>query len=104
MDESPAHWWNYSICLDIRYRCLHALRFIIFSQPLALHRQISVCSSRRNVDDFKWLRSEASPHWSVLDEAERIKPELWKDVVPGGPQLGTEEILKALKIPVLNAK
>lgn len=56
----------------------------------------------QNVDDFKWLRSEPSPHWSTLEESERIKAELWKDVVPGGPQLGTEEILRALKIPIMN--
>ena len=53
----------------------------------------------QNVDDFKWLRSEPSPNWSVLDEPRRVKAEVWKNVVPGGPQLGTEDILKAVSLP-----
>ena len=52
----------------------------------------------QNVDDFKWLRSEPSPNWSVLDESQRIPAEVWKDIVPGGPKYGVEEILKAVKI------
>lgn len=50
------------------------------------------------VDDFKWLRSEPSPNWSPLEETERLPGKLWEDVVPGGPGLGTEDILKAAKV------
>ena len=53
----------------------------------------------QNVDDFKWLRSEPSPNWSVLEEGRRVKTTVWKDIVPGGPQLGTEDILKAVDLP-----
>ncbi|KAH0361442.1 TBCC-domain-containing protein, partial [Aureobasidium melanogenum] len=50
------------------------------------------------VDDFKWLKAEHSPNWSVLDTDKRIKDEIWTDVVPGSPKSGVEEILKAVGI------
>ncbi|CAD0106606.1 unnamed protein product, partial [Aureobasidium uvarum] len=50
------------------------------------------------VDDFKWLKAEHSPNWSVLDTDKRIKDGIWKDVVPGSPKSGVEEILKAVGI------
>ena len=50
------------------------------------------------VDDFKWLKAEHSPNWSVLDADKRIKDEVWKEVVPGSPKSGVEEILKAVGI------
>ena len=46
------------------------------------------------VDDFKWLKADHSPNWSVLPETERIPDEVWRDVVPGGPGVGIEDILK----------
>jgi len=48
------------------------------------------------VDDFKWLKAEHSPNWSVLDADNRIKDEVWKEVVPGSPKSGVEEILNAV--------
>ncbi|CAK7222284.1 hypothetical protein SBRCBS47491_004813 [Sporothrix bragantina] len=50
------------------------------------------------VDDFKWLRSDASPNWSVLPEAERLPESVWTGAVAGGPRYGTEDILKAVGI------
>lgn len=50
----------------------------------------------QQVDDFKWLRSEPSPNWSILDEQRRVKPDVWKGTVPGSPSLGTEDVLKAV--------
>ncbi|KAH0346502.1 TBCC-domain-containing protein, partial [Aureobasidium melanogenum] len=50
------------------------------------------------VDDFKWLKAEQSPNWSVLNTDKRIKDEIWTDVVPGSPKSGVEEILKAVGI------
>ena len=49
------------------------------------------------VDDFKWLKAEASPHWSILPEERRIDERVWKEVVPGQPGVGLEEILKAVR-------
>lgn len=50
------------------------------------------------VDDFKWLRSDASPNWSVLPEAERLHETVWTGAVAGGPGLGTEDVLAAVGI------
>lgn len=47
------------------------------------------------VDDFKWLRAEPSPNWGILDDSKRVKEEVWRDVVPGGPGLSTEDVLRA---------
>ncbi|CAD6443049.1 9afd7a0d-7f1b-47ac-9709-d2298b6eba43 [Sclerotinia trifoliorum] len=46
------------------------------------------------VDDFKWLKAEPSPNWTILPEEERLKEEIWTDVVPGGPAFGLDDILK----------
>jgi hypothetical protein len=48
------------------------------------------------VDDFKWLKAEHSPNWSVMEAAKRVKDAVWKDIVPGGPNTGLEDILKAV--------
>lgn len=49
----------------------------------------------REVDDFKWLRAEASPNWAALDESKRVPEEVWRDVVPGGPGYSADDVLKA---------
>ena len=33
------------------------------------------------VDDFKWLRAEHSPNWSVLPEVERVDGGGWQQVM-----------------------
>ncbi|KAH8791530.1 tubulin-specific chaperone-like protein c [Hyaloscypha finlandica] len=50
------------------------------------------------VDDFKWLKSEHSPNWNLLPEEKRLQEEIWTTVVPGGPGVGTEDILRKIGI------
>ncbi|KAH8661380.1 tubulin binding cofactor C-domain-containing protein [Tricladium varicosporioides] len=50
------------------------------------------------VDDFKWLKAEHSPNWSILPEKERLAEEIWTTVVPGGPGVGLDDILKKVGI------
>ena len=50
------------------------------------------------VDDFKWLKSEPSPNWSILDPAERLPEDVWREVVPGGPGRSVEDILKGVGV------
>lgn len=50
------------------------------------------------VDDFKWLRSDASPHWSALPEAERLPDSVWTSAVASGAALSTEDVLQAVGI------
>lgn len=49
------------------------------------------------VDDFKWLKIEPSPHWKVLVESERIGESVWREIVPGKPGIGVEDVLAAVK-------
>ncbi|KAI8627233.1 tubulin-specific chaperone C [Xylariaceae sp. FL1651] len=46
------------------------------------------------VDDFKWLKSEASPNWRVLAEEERISNDVWENTVRGNASLSTNDILR----------
>lgn len=50
------------------------------------------------VDDFKWLKSEPSPNWSTLPVNERLQENIWTTVVPGGPGVGLDDILKKVCI------
>ncbi|TAQ87336.1 hypothetical protein B7494_g4309 [Chlorociboria aeruginascens] len=50
------------------------------------------------VDDFKWLKAEHSPNWSILPADKRLSEEIWTDVVPGGPGVGLDEILKKVGV------
>lgn len=51
------------------------------------------------VDDFKWLKAEHSPNWSTLEKEDRLPEDVWTKVVPGGPGVGLEDILKKVGIP-----
>jgi hypothetical protein len=47
------------------------------------------------IDDFKWLKVEASPNFSLLAEAERVKDEVWREkVLGGGDDRELDDILK----------
>ena len=35
------------------------------------------------IDDFKWLKAEPSPHFSILPALERIGEDVWKVVMAG---------------------
>ncbi|RYP46201.1 hypothetical protein DL768_007557 [Monosporascus sp. mg162] len=50
------------------------------------------------VDDFKWLKSEPSPNWSVLPEGERISDARWRDAVSGDPSQSADDVLRKFGI------
>jgi len=50
------------------------------------------------VDDFKWLKSEPSPNWSILPEEDKLGEEIWTSVVQGGPGVGLDDILRKIGI------
>ncbi|KAK1498312.1 tubulin binding cofactor C [Colletotrichum tamarilloi] len=50
------------------------------------------------VDDFKWLKSEPSPNWSILPEEKRLAEEIWTKVVPGERGKDLHDILKAVGV------
>jgi len=77
-------------CVNVRFAPIPECYMIASEEPAKNHWD--------EVDDFKWLKAEHSPNWSVLPEEERIKEKIWTDVVPGGPGVGLEDILKQVGI------
>lgn len=53
----------------------------------------------RMVDDFKWLRKEASPNWRVLEPGERVEDGVWRRLRELGPDLGVDEVLNVVGLP-----
>jgi hypothetical protein len=49
------------------------------------------------IDDFKWLKVEASPNFSLLVESERVKDDVWREKVLGERDGDIDEILKMVK-------
>lgn len=50
------------------------------------------------VEDFKWIKSEPSPNWSLLGQDAGVPEEVWAEIVPGGPCWSLDEILRAVNI------
>ncbi|KAJ5549160.1 hypothetical protein N7513_006394 [Penicillium frequentans] len=50
------------------------------------------------VEDFKWIKPEPSPNWSLLDPSDAIPEEVWTEIVPGGPGWSLDDILRAIKL------
>ncbi|EEA18992.1 hypothetical protein TMatcc_010464 [Talaromyces marneffei ATCC 18224] len=50
------------------------------------------------VEDFKWIKPEPSPNWSILDSNAAVSDEVWAEMVPGGPCWSLEDILRATKV------
>ncbi|KIX00777.1 uncharacterized protein Z518_09842 [Rhinocladiella mackenziei CBS 650.93] len=48
------------------------------------------------IDDFKWLKAEPSPNWSILPIEESIPDETWREIVPSGPGWDISDILMAV--------
>ncbi len=57
--------------------------------------QTALLAGTRNawqeVKDFKWLRTQQSPNWSVLPEAARGEEEVVEAVAEGGTEVAVEE-------------
>ncbi|KAK2003964.1 tubulin binding cofactor C [Colletotrichum falcatum] len=51
-----------------------------------------------HVDDFKWLKSEPSPNWSVLPEEQRLADDIWTKVLPGERGKDLHDILEAVGV------
>ncbi|MCJ1256371.1 hypothetical protein MMC24_004192 [Lignoscripta atroalba] len=53
------------------------------------------------VGDFKWLKAEHSPNWSILSQEDTVQEEVWRDIVPGGPGFSLDDILKTTGVMAL---
>ncbi|KAI9799002.1 MAG: hypothetical protein M1825_004898 [Sarcosagium campestre] len=70
------------------------VRFAPLPDILKLNSDRSVENHWDRVDDFKWLHAEHSPHWSILPDKARVPERVWTEVVPGGPDIALDAILK----------
>ncbi|KAJ5119789.1 Tubulin binding cofactor C [Penicillium atrosanguineum] len=50
------------------------------------------------VEDFKWIKPEPSPNWSLLGSSDAVPEEVWAEIVPGGPGWSLDDILHAIKL------
>ncbi|EGC45760.1 tubulin-specific chaperone c [Histoplasma capsulatum var. duboisii H88] len=50
------------------------------------------------VQDFKWIKVEQSPNWSIINESEIVPHDVWENIVPGGPGASVDTILKSVKV------
>ncbi|OQE90828.1 hypothetical protein PENNAL_c0011G07024 [Penicillium nalgiovense] len=50
------------------------------------------------VEDFKWIKPEPSPNWSLLDHNDAVPEEVWAEIVPGGPGWSLDDILHAINV------
>ena len=49
----------------------------------------------KQVQDFKWLKTEPSPNWNLLPTEDIVPDEVWSKIVPGGPGWSLDDVLKA---------
>ncbi|MCJ1477133.1 hypothetical protein MMC13_005804 [Lambiella insularis] len=74
----------------------HGVQFAQLPRPYAnTHPDMNSINQWDQVQDFKWLKSEPSPNWSILPEEHVVHDEVWSTIVPGGPDLSPDDILKA---------
>ncbi|KAK8217947.1 tubulin binding cofactor C-domain-containing protein [Phyllosticta capitalensis] len=91
-------------CVDVRFAPCPSLYSPPTSTPSTDSSSPEAQSSPHHqnlwdqVDDFKWLKAEPSPNWRALPPAERVADAVWRDLVPGGPELGVDDILKAVGV------
>lgn len=66
-----------------------------------LHSSLETAPSANlwdQIDDFKWLKAEQSPNWSILPRKDQISELTWTDIVPGKVGSSVSEILTAVGI------
>ncbi|KAI9851566.1 MAG: hypothetical protein M1824_002607 [Vezdaea acicularis] len=77
----------------------HGMRFAPLSGSLGLDGKGE--NQWEHVDDFRWLKQEQSPNWSILPSDMRVKAEDWEEVADADE--AQREILKE-KLLALSAK
>lgn len=70
------------------------IRFAPLPEAFEAEAEVGKENLWNEVDDFNWLKSEASPNWRAMREDERLEEKVWKEVVPGGPGMGVEDVLR----------
>jgi len=74
------------------------IRFAPIPDCYALVSETAAPNLWDQVDDFKWLKTEHSPNWSILPTEERLNENVWTTVVPGAPGTSLDDILKTVGV------
>ncbi|KAF2444435.1 TBCC-domain-containing protein [Karstenula rhodostoma CBS 690.94] len=74
------------------------IRFAPLSQIYMAGDLASSSNQWDQIDDFKWLKAEASPHWSILPESKRIQEDVWKHQLSGQEKQDPDSILRAFGV------
>lgn len=78
-------------CVDLRFAPLPG----VYMTP-----EISkVPNQWDQIDDFKWLKTEPSPNFRILPDAERVAEDTWRAVVLGSSDTEVGDILSVVGIP-----
>ncbi|KAI0006737.1 TBCC-domain-containing protein [Xylariaceae sp. FL0662B] len=75
------------------------MRFAPLPEVYRAKSKISGTNQWDQVDDFKWLKSEPSPNWSILPDEKRVSEDIWANTVCGNTSVKTDDILRAVGIP-----
>ncbi|KAL1884112.1 hypothetical protein VTK73DRAFT_6781 [Phialemonium thermophilum] len=76
------------------------LRFAPLPATYATEQEPAEQNQWDKVDDFKWLKAEHSPNWSILPETERLPEDTWRRIAPGLPGMNVNDVLKRVGIEV----
>ncbi|KAN0071082.1 Tubulin binding cofactor C domain containing protein [Elaphomyces granulatus] len=85
-----------SICSHPIIEDCKRIRFGKLPKAYALPHKYPDCWDR--VEDFKWIKPEPSPNWSILDPNNAAPETVWSEMVPGGPCWSVDDILRATKV------
>lgn len=77
-----------------------AICFAPLPQAYMLENDKQVENKWSDVDDFKWLRGEQSPHWSVLAPEKRVAEQVWRVIALDGPKTSVQNALDAVNMPI----
>ena len=50
------------------------------------------------IDDFKWLKAEPSPNWSIQPTEDLVPGETWQQVISGNSRGKLDDLLSATKV------
>jgi hypothetical protein len=77
------------------------LRFFVSSRIDITQITADISQSQNQwdqIDDFKWLKPEPSPHFTIIPEAERIPDHIWTNIVPEAKGASLQDILNAVNV------
>lgn len=78
----------------------HAVRFAPLPEAYEQKAENLQQNQWDQVDDFKWLKNEPSPNWSVLPEEKRVPADVWSKDVGGNVSLSTDGLLRKVGVSI----